>query len=219
MARIVIIDVGSGNIRSAYSSLQRAWSEAQCNGWVRIASKDDLPQAKQWLSDSTHIVLPGVGAYGDCMMSLQESGLLEDMTHQVLKNGKAFLGICVGMQLLSERGEEGTGAQGLGWLKGVTRQFVFENSSLKIPHMGWNEVTAMKPHDLWRDIDEGSHFYFVHSYHVECNESVRLASFEYGGTWTAAMGKDNLFATQFHPEKSQKAGLKMLRNFIEWSVE
>lgn len=218
MARIVIIDVGSGNIRSAYSSLQRAWNEAGCDGWVRVASRDDGSQAKQWLSDSTHIVLPGVGAYGDCMAGLQASGLLSDMTHQVRTNGKAFLGICVGMQLLSERGEEGAGAQGLGWLKGVTRQFVFENNSLKIPHMGWNEVMAMKPHDLWRDIDEGSHFYFVHSYHVECNESVRLASFEYGGSWTAAMGKDNLFATQFHPEKSQKAGLKMLRNFIEWNV-
>ena len=219
MARIVIIDVGSGNIRSAYSSLHRVWSETGCDGWVRVAAKNDRPQAIQWLDDCTHIVLPGVGAYADCMAGLQASELLDDMTHHVRTNGKAFLGICVGMQLLSDRGEEGAGAQGLGWLGGITRQFVFENSSLKIPHMGWNEVTAMKPHALWRDIDEGSHFYFVHSYHVECDELVRLANFDYGGVRTAAMGKDNLFATQFHPEKSQKAGLKLLKNFIEWSVE
>ena len=217
MARILLIDVGSGNIRSAYSSLHRVWSEASCDGWVRVAAKNDRPQAIQWLDDCTHIVLPGVGAYADCMAGLQASELLDDMTHHVRTNGKAFLGICVGMQLLSDRGEEGTGARGLGWLGGITRQFVLPRH-LKIPHMGWNEVTAMKNHVLWTGIDDTAHFYFVHSYYVECDESVRLASFDYGGSWTAAMGRDNLFATQFHPEKSQKAGLKMLKNFIAWNV-
>ena len=150
MARILLIDVGSGNIRSAYSSLHRVWSETGCDGWVRVAAKNDLPQAIQWLDDCTHIVLPGVGAYADCMAGLQASELLDDMTHHVLTNGKAFLGICVGMQLLSERGEEGSRRARLGDGSAASPANLFlKIAHLKIPHMGWNEVTAMKPHDLW----------------------------------------------------------------------
>lgn len=204
--RLVIVDYGSGNVHSAQSACAFALGQLGLEGEI-VLSKEEKE-----LRRASHIILPGVGAYGDCKKGIEP--LIPLLEEEVLGKNKPFLGICVGFQLLSSWGEEGGRIKGLGWLGGVTKKF--ENSSLKIPHMGWNSLRAMRAHVLWRGIEEGAHFYFVHGYHVMCEEDYVMGRARYGIDFVAAAGRDNIFATQFHPEKSQKAGLRLLANFIEW---
>ncbi|MCE2927918.1 MAG: imidazole glycerol phosphate synthase subunit HisH [Rickettsiales bacterium] len=205
---IAVIDYGSGNLRSAAKALERV-----APGGIKIhitADPEDLKRA-------SHIVLPGVGAYGDCMRGLASiSGMLEALSEEVQVKKKPFLGICVGMQLLFERGHEHGVHDGLGWLKGevvsLSQQPATSNQQLKIPHMGWNELT-ITPHPLLAGIDTGAHAYFVHSYHAAGSPDV-IATTSYGQTIAAVVAKGNIMGTQFHPEKSQETGLRLLSNFV-----
>ncbi|MCD6035027.1 MAG: hisH [Rickettsiales bacterium] len=205
---VVIIDYGSGNLRSAAKSLERA---AEKTGRNVVVSSD--PKA---LEAASHIVLPGVGAFADCMKGLQAlPGMIDGLEQEVRLRQKPFLGICVGMQLLATRGfEHGTHA-GLGWIPGDVVALTPKDPSLKVPHMGWNALALTQTHPVLKDIHDGDHAYFVHSYHLECKEPGYVAAtVEYGTNVTAMVIHDNIIATQFHPEKSQKTGLALLTNFL-----
>jgi glutamine amidotransferase len=167
------------------------------------------------------VILPGVGAFSDCMRGLSEiAGMAEALDETVCGNARPFLGICVGMQLMAERGLEHGGGDGLGWINGEVRQIEPVAQSLKIPHMGWNTVNIVNEHPLWDGIetgDDGLHAYFVHSYHfVASDKTCVSATTNYGGPVTAMVARDNMAGVQFHPEKSQKLGLRLLANFICW---
>lgn len=203
---VAVIDYQSGNLRSAAKALERV------GGDVRVtAAPADLRAA-------SHIVLPGVGAFADCRRGLASvPGLVEALRDEVLHRGKPFLGICVGMQLLATTGLEHGETEGLGWLPGVVGPLRPTNPALKIPHMGWNTLDDLAPHPVLRGIAAGSHVYFVHSYHLTADTPQQvLATTDYGGRVTAAAGRDNIIGTQFHPEKSQAVGLRLLQNFLEW---
>jgi len=203
---LAIIDYGSGNLRSVAKALARvAPSKA-----VRTTTRpDDLRVA-------SHIVLPGVGAFADCMAGLSAiSGMLETLREEVLGRKKMFLGICVGMQMLFEKGLEHGSHAGLGWLKGDVVPLSPSDNTYKIPHMGWNELQAINDHPLLKGLENGDHAYFVHSYHAQCtSEDNVLATTPYGQTIAAVVGQGNIMGTQFHPEKSQTAGLRLLQNFV-----
>jgi len=208
-ANLVIIDYGSGNLRSVAKAFEL------------VAGNVLVTSDPRELSAASHIVLPGVGAYADCMAGLSAiPDMLSALSEQVLENGKNFLGICVGMQMLFERGHEHGVHQGLGWLSGEVVPISPNVSSLlpnalKIPHMGWNELIIEQPSPLLAGIENGNHAYFVHSYHAKlADNSNLLASTEYGEKITAVVGKNNIYGTQFHPEKSQKTGLNILKNFV-----
>lgn len=202
---IAIIDYGSGNLRSVAKAFERAGAS------VRVT--DDA----QALRAASRIVLPGVGAFADCMRGLKAlPGMLEALEKEVRGQKKPFLGICVGMQMLFDRGHEHGEHAGLGWLEGEVVALKPENATLKIPHMGWNELEIRAPHPLLSGIVPGAHAYFVHSYHAECREaSDVVATTQYGQMVTAVVARGNIMGTQFHPEKSQEAGLTLLRNFIQ----
>lgn len=203
---LAIIDYGSGNIRSVAKSFERI-SEGMA---VRVVT---TPEA---LREASHIVLPGVGAFADCVAGLKAlPGMLDALEDEVRRNGKYFLGICVGMQMLFERGHEHGVHEGLGWLKGEV-EALSSKGGLKIPHMGWNTLDIAAPaHPLLAGVKTGDHAYFVHSYHARCANSAQvLATTDYGQTVTAMVGQDNVMGTQFHPEKSQETGLKILANFM-----
>lgn len=215
MQRVVIIDYGSGNLHSAAKALERAARESEAEARV-IVSSDTAELA---LAD--RVVLPGVGAYADCKRGLDAvPGLLATLEDVVRKKGRPFLGICVGMQLMSERGREFAITEGLGWIKGEVRAIEPSDPALKIPHMGWNTLDVARPHALLKDIPTGPaglHAYFVHSFHLAAAERrVVVAETNYGGPVTAIVADDNVAGTQFHPEKSQKLGLKLLANFLSW---
>ncbi len=204
--RIALIDYGAGNLHSAAAALRRAAPDGTLH--VTASARD--------LDDATHIVLPGVGAFADCMRGLQAvPGMIEALEKRVRGAGVPFFGICVGMQMLFERGLEHGTHQGLGWLPGEVRRI--EAPGLKIPHMGWNELRLTQAgHPALRGLREGDHAYFVHSYHAVCTKPEDcLATTEYGTALTAIVGRDNLIGTQFHPEKSQATGQVLLRNFLE----
>ena len=215
MQRVVIIDYGSGNLHSAAKAFERAALESEANAKIIVsASVSDLVSADR-------IVLPGVGAYADCKRGLDAMpGLLPALDDVVRKKERPFLGICVGMQLMSERGLEFTTTQGLGWIKGDVQAIEPDDASLKIPHMGWNTLDVVTPHPLLKDIPtgpDGLHAYFVHSFHLAAkNRRVVVAETGYGGPVTAMIADKNIAGTQFHPEKSQKLGLKLLANFLHW---
>ncbi len=202
--RVAIIDYGSGNLRSVAKAFEH------------VGAAIDVTADAASLARATHIVLPGVGAYADCMRGLKAvPGMLEAMEEQVLAKKKNFLGICVGMQMLFERGLEYGSHNGLGWLKGEVVLLEPRDPSLKIPHMGWNNLAFTTPHPLLTGIEPGAHAYFVHSYHAICKTPLDiLATVEYGQTVTAMVGQGHIMGTQFHPEKSQKTGLRLLQNFI-----
>lgn len=216
MQRVVIIDYGSGNLHSAAKAFERAARESEANAEIVVsASVADVASADR-------IVLPGVGAYADCKRGLDTvSDLIATLDDAVRQKGRPFLGICVGMQLLSERGLEHGTSEGLGWIKGDVRAIEPNDPALKIPHMGWNTLTASAPHALLKDIatgPDGLHAYFVHSYHLAATDRrVVVAETDYGGPVTAMIADGNIAGTQFHPEKSQKLGLKLLANFLQWS--
>jgi glutamine amidotransferase len=210
---VAIIDYGSGNLRSAAKAFERAIAEAGLGLNVIVTGKaEDLGEA-------SHIVLPGVGAFADCRHGLSAlSGMEDALTAQVIEAGKPFLGICVGMQLMADIGREHVDTPGFGWVPGEVVALTPADSSLKIPHMGWNELKVEAPsHPFLEGIGEGSHVYFVHSYGlIPSDPSQILASVDYGGPIVAVAGRDNLVGTQFHPEKSQAVGLRLITNFLKW---
>jgi len=204
MKNIAIIDYGSGNLRSAAKAFEHV-------AGVKVKVTSDAKD----LETATHIVLPGVGAFGDCIAGLKKiPGMIAAMEKQVLENKKPFLGICVGMQLLADTGHEYGEHKGLGWIKGEVRKISPADKSLPIPHMGWNSLQLSKPTPLLKNLQ--GDVYFVHSYQfIPGDNDNLLATTDYGGKVTAAVARGNIMGVQFHPEKSQQAGLQLLKNFLE----
>jgi len=212
MPTVAVIDYGSGNLRSAAKAFERAAHEGGRDLGVIVTRRADEVAAAE------RIVLPGVGAFADCRSGLAAvPGLEAALVEAVLRRGRPFLGICVGMQLMAERGREFETVEGLGWIAGEVAPIVPDDPALKIPHMGWNELQIAHPHPLLAGLAEGAHAYFVHSFafHAAHAENV-LASVAYGGTLVAAIGRDNMAGVQFHPEKSQATGLRIIANFLAW---
>jgi glutamine amidotransferase len=210
--KVVIIDYGSGNLRSCAKAFERAAGEL--NESADIIVTGDPAQVLA----ADRIVLPGVGAFADCCSGLEAvNDLHEALTQAVIKKARPFFGICVGMQLMATWGREFGDTQGLDWIKGEVRALAPNDPDLKIPHMGWNDLRLKGEHALFDGVSDGQHAYFVHSFHFvpEANDDV-WAEVEYGGPVTAAVGRDNLFGTQFHPEKSQALGLRIIANFLKW---
>jgi len=216
--KIAIIDYGSGNLRSAVKSFERAAQEIGSDAEIILTS-----QVAE-VSQADKIVLPGVGAFADCRAGLQKiDGMWAAIDEAVSVEKKPFLGICVGMQLMAEYGHEHETTAGFGWIKGDVRAIEPDDKTLKIPHMGWNTLNVCKQHPVLEDIttgDDGMHAYFVHSYHlIPHNRDDVLAETHYGGTIFAAVAKDNMIGTQFHPEKSQELGLRLIGNFLKWTPD
>jgi glutamine amidotransferase len=212
---VAVIDYGSGNLHSAAKALERASRESGASGPI-VVTRDPERVAR-----ADRIVLPGVGAFADCKHGLESvSGMVEAMTEAARTRARPFLGICVGMQLLAERGLEHGVTSGLGWIKGDVDRIAPSDPTLKIPHMGWNTLIARRDHPLFEGISlgaQGLHAYFVHSYQLApAVADDLLADTEYGGPITAAVARDNIAGTQFHPEKSQRLGLALLANFLRW---
>jgi imidazole glycerol-phosphate synthase subunit HisH len=205
---VALIDYGSGNLRSAEKALARASREHETGHEIRVTSDPGVA------AKAERIVLPGVGAFADCMRGLSAlDGMVDAIHESAIVNGKPFLGICVGMQLMARVGREFGDTTGLDWIDGEVVRL--ERDSLKIPHMGWNELHIVRPHDVLEGIAEGAHAYFVHSYEFRTHAH-GIATTDYGGAVTAMVGRDNLVGTQFHPEKSQAVGLRLLANFLAW---
>jgi len=204
---VAIVDYGSGNLRSAAKAFERA---AEGRTPILVTSDPDV------VAKADRIVLPGVGAFGDCRRGLMAvDGMADALQDAVIRGGKPFLGICVGMQLMATRGLEHGEHQGLDWIAGDVAAMRPSDPALKIPHMGWNQLSIHKQHPVLDGLDHGAHTYFVHSYAYAATEHM-LATTDYGGPVVAIVGRDNLIGTQFHPEKSQRAGLRLIANFLEW---
>ena len=206
---VAIVDYGAGNLRSAEKALAEA-----ANGSARVVVTSDPDAVRK----ADRIVLPGVGAFADCKRGLDAlPGMVEALEEAVLKHGKPFLGICVGMQLMASVGVEFGEHKGLDWIKGKVVVLDPADRSLRIPQMGWNDLDLKRAHPALADTKAGDHAYFVHSYHLvaERPEDV-IATVEYGGPVTAIIGRDNLLGVQFHPEKSQHVGLALLARFLKW---
>ena len=208
--RAALIDYGSGNLASAAKALARA---ANGTGLEIVTTSDP-----EIVRGAERIVLPGVGAFADCMRGLNAvPGMVAVLREKVLQQGAPFLGICVGMQLLATVGREFGDHAGLGWIAGEVVKIAPADTSLKIPHMGWNELKILKPHALLDGIASGAHAYFVHSFQLKpVLDDDLLATTDYGGPLTAMVGDANIAGTQFHPEKSQATGIKLLENFLRW---
>lgn len=210
-ATVVIIDYGSGNLASAAKALERAAMDAATGQRVLVTSRaEDVVAAER-------IVLPGVGAFGDCMQGLANlPGMLDALTGAVTNQARPFLGICVGMQLMATRGLEHGEHKGFGWIPGDVVKLT-PAGALKVPHMGWNTLRVKRQHALFAGLGADDHAYFLHSFHLHtADKATLLADTDYGGDVTAAVGRDNLVGVQFHPEKSQRVGLKLLTNFLKW---
>ncbi|ESY93340.1 imidazole glycerol phosphate synthase subunit HisH [Mesorhizobium australicum] len=213
--RVAIIDYGSGNLRSATKAFERAAREAG------IAAEIDLTADADRVRTADRIVLPGVGAYADCAAGLRAvEGMWEAVEEVAIAKGRPFLGICVGMQLMSDRGLEKTVSNGFGWISGDVKEITPSDPALKIPQIGWNTIELRHKHPLFSGIptgETGLHAYFVHSYHLDARKPDEvLAVADYGGPVTATVARDNLAGTQFHPEKSQALGLALITNFLRW---
>ena len=213
---VAIVDYGSGNLRSAAKAFERAAREAGADDRVLVTS------SPRDVADADRIVLPGVGAFADCRAGLYGvPGMVDALQRAVVERGKPFLGICVGMQLMATRGVEYGIHAGLDWIQGdvvrIERGTNAEGGLLKIPHMGWNELADLKPHPLLAGIAARDHAYFVHSFQLKATRAETvLALTDYGGPITPVVGRDNLAGTQFHPEKSQATGLRLIANFLRW---
>jgi imidazole glycerol-phosphate synthase subunit HisH len=212
--RVAIIDYGSGNLRSATKAFERAAREAG------IAAEIDLTSDAERVRSADRIVLPGVGAYADCAAGLRAvDGMWQAVEEVAIAKGRPFLGICVGMQLMSERGLEKTVTKGFGWIGGDVKEIAPADPALKIPQIGWNTIHVKHLHPLFDGIrtgPDGLHAYFVHSYHLDASADDVLAVADYGGPVTAAVVRGNTAGTQFHPEKSQTLGLALIANFLRW---
>jgi glutamine amidotransferase len=213
--RVAIIDYGSGNLRSATKAFERASREAG------VGAEIDLTADAGRVRGADRVVLPGVGAYADCRAGLDAvPGMVEAIEEAVVARGRPFLGICVGMQLMSERGLEKTVTPGLGWIAGDVKEIEPSDPALKVPQIGWNTIELKREHPLFAGIptgEKGLHAYFVHSYHLDAARAEDvLAIADYGGPVTAAVARDNRAGTQFHPEKSQALGLALIANFLRW---
>lgn len=208
--RTVIVDYGSGNLHSAEKAFAKAAGEA---GETVLVSAD--PEA---VRAADRVVLPGVGAFGDCAAGLAAiDGMTEALTEHAITRAKPFFGICVGMQLMAERGLERGAHTGLGWLPGEVVDITPDDPDLKIPHMGWNALTGFAPHPVFEGLRDGDFAYFVHSFHMKTSESRHtLAVCDYGGPIAAVVGRDAMIGTQFHPEKSQQVGLRLIANWLRW---
>jgi glutamine amidotransferase len=215
MQRVAIIDYGSGNLHSAAKAFERAARESEADASITVTANPDVVRA------ADRIVLPGVGAFADCRAGLDAlPGMVEALEESVRRRGRPFLGICVGAQLMAERGLEFRVTGGLGWIAGDVKAIEPADASLKIPHMGWNTLVVVNRHPLLQRIatgPDGLHAYFVHSFHlVTPDRSALVAQTDYGGPITAMVGRDNFAGTQFHPEKSQTLGLRLIANFLAW---
>jgi imidazole glycerol-phosphate synthase subunit HisH len=212
---VAIVDYGSGNLHSAAKAFERASREAGSNEPIVVTRDPDAVRRAE------RVVLPGVGAFADCRHGLDTvPGMVQALEETVRGKGRPFLGICVGMQLMAERGREYVVTDGLGWIKGEVDKITPSDPALKIPHMGWNTLDARTPHKLLDGIPlgpNGLHAYFVHSYQLNVAErSDLVAQAEYGGSITAIVARDSMAGTQFHPEKSQRLGLALIANFLKW---
>jgi len=210
---VAIVDYGSGNLHSAAKAFERA---AGASGQPIVVTRDP-----DTVRRAERVVLPGVGAFADCRRGLEAvSGMIDALEETVRRKGRPFLGICVGMQLMAERGREYEVTRGLGWIAGEVDRLAPADTTLKIPHMGWNTLDARRAHPLLDGIPlgaDGLHAYFVHSYHLEPeNRADLVAEADYGGPVTAMVARDCYAGTQFHPEKSQRLGLQVIANFLKW---
>jgi glutamine amidotransferase len=212
---VAIVDYGSGNLHSAAKAFERAARESGYGDPIVVTrNPDEVARAER-------VVLPGVGAFADCRRGLDAvGGMVEALDTRVRQQGRPFLGICVGMQLMAERGREYEVTAGLGWIPGEVDRITPSDPGLKIPHMGWNTLNEVRPHKLLEGIPvgpQGLHAYFVHSFHLKTAEPASLvAQADYGGPVTAIVGRDTAVGTQFHPEKSQRLGLRLIANFLAW---
>ncbi|MEW6354440.1 MAG: imidazole glycerol phosphate synthase subunit HisH [Pseudomonadota bacterium] len=209
---VAVIDYGMGNLRSVCKALER----------VAIGARVTLSSDAASILQADRVVFPGQGAMRDCMAELKQRNL-ETVVRECVR-AKPFLGICMGLQVLMDFSEENDGRAGLGIVPGQVRRFSdgladpVSGARLKIPHMGWNQVRQTRPHPLWRGIPQDSRFYFVHSYYVAPDDAdLTVGATDYPNTFTSAIARDNVFAVQFHPEKSQRAGLALLANFLQWN--
>lgn len=201
---VIIIDYGLGNLRSVLGAFEK------------IGAKVKISSSHEDILNAERIVLPGVGAFGDAMRLINERKLIEPLNRAVIENKKPFLGICLGAQLIANKSYEFGEHEGLGWVDAVVKKIEPNNSQYKVPHVGWNDIKICKESPLFKDIPQGTLYYFVHSFHIACSEvSDITATTEHGETVVAAISKENIYATQFHPEKSQKYGLQLLKNFME----
>jgi glutamine amidotransferase len=213
---VAIVDYGSGNLHSAAKAFERAARESGHDQPIVVTS--DPAQVAR----ADRVVLPGVGAFADCRLGLDAiPGMIDALEESVRSRAKPFFGICVGMQLMAERGREYQVTPGLGWIAGEVDRIAPGDANLKIPHMGWNTLDMLKTHALLEDIPlgpDGLHAYFVHSFELKPTQRGDLvAQADYGGPLTAIVGRDNMVGTQFHPEKSQRLGLALIANFLKWS--
>lgn len=216
MSAIAIIDYGAGNLRSAAKAFERVAAALGRGDAVRVTADPDA------VRHADRIMLPGVGAFADCKAGLEAvPGMVEVLEERVIRGGTPFLGICVGMQLMAEEGREKGVHKGLGWIEGAIVKLEPSDPGLKVPHMGWNTLSFRQTHPLLAGIEDGEnglHAYFVHSYHLAAtNPASLIATADYGQAVTAIVGRDNMFGTQFHPEKSQRLGLTLIGNFLGWS--
>ena len=213
---VTVIDYGSGNLRSAAKALERAAAEREVPAEIRVTSDPEVVRR------ADRVVLPGVGAFADCKRGLEAvTGMVESLEETVRERSRPFFGICVGMQLMAERGCEFETVEGLGWIGGEVVPIEPDDPSLKIPHMGWNTLAPRRTHPLLDGLPLGPlglHAYFVHSYALRAAEADDvLAEADYAGLFPAVVGRDNMVGTQFHPEKSQRLGLALLGNFLAWA--
>jgi glutamine amidotransferase len=211
---VSIVDYGTGNLNSVSKALEAAAININKKLNIKISNnpKDIL--------DSDKIILPGQGSYRQCVLGLKNiSGLWDSINEFVLNKKKPIFGICVGMQLFSDQGFEEEVTKGFGWIKGSVKKIQLNNKNLKLPHMGWNEVNIVKKNNLFKNIKNLSHFYFVHSYAFEAENIENIVcTTDYEKPITAALMKENIFGTQFHPEKSQENGIRLLSNFLNWNL-
>ena len=209
---VAIVDYGSGNLRSAAKAFERAAAASEAATEIKVTSDPQVVVA------ADRIVLPGVGAFADCRHGLASVAGLEDALDEVVRiRARPFLGICVGMQLMASRGREFETVDGLAWIEGEVVAIEPRDPALKIPHMGWNELEFRALHPLVDGLAAGAHAYFVHSYHFRPAEPLDLVAVtDYGGPLAAVIARGNLAGTQFHPEKSQEAGLRLIGNFLRW---
>ncbi|PYN41192.1 MAG: imidazole glycerol phosphate synthase subunit HisH [Candidatus Rokuibacteriota bacterium] len=203
MKRVAVVDYGMGNLDSVARAIE------ECGGRPIVTDRaEDIESA-------THIVLPGVGAFGDGIRNVRQRGLDQILREQAVVGGIPFLGICLGMQMLATRGHEGGVTEGLGWIDGEVRRLEPTGQDSRVPHIGWNEVALTRPSTLFTGVDSGHDFYFVHSYHLVCHDKEDvLAVTPHCGGFVSAIARGRIFGVQFHPEKSQRLGFQVLRNFL-----